>query len=94
MFPKTSLLAYVVNELDGLPESGEIKQRKLGLRLLVKSRVTVSSPAQGKGGAGAVWQAEDNVGLSSAAPADDFAALSAQGVRGMDNRDESQRRLG
>ncbi len=60
----------------------------------MKSRVTVISPAQGNGGAGAVRQAEDAVGLSTAAHADDFAALSAQGVMGMDNRDESQRRLG
>jgi len=67
----------VANELDGLPESVEIQQRKLGLRLLVRSRVAVIGPAQGKGGTGAVWQAEDNVGLSTAAHTDDFAALSA-----------------
>lgn len=94
MFPKTSLLAHGVNELDGLPESGEIKQRKLGRRLLGKSRGAVIGPAQGDGGAGAVRQAQDDVGLSPAAHTDDFAALPPQGVRGRDNRDESPRRLG
>ena len=94
MFPETSRLAQGVNELDGLPESGEIKQRKLGRRLLGKRRVALIGPAQGKGGAGAVRQAQDDVGLSPAAHTDDCAALPPQGVMGRDNRDESQKRLG
>ncbi len=87
-------MAPLLDELGGLPESGEVQQRKLGLRLLVRSSVAVIGPAQSKGGAGAVRQAEDNVGLSTAAHTDDFAALPPKGVMGMNNGDESQRGLG
>lgn len=87
-------MTHVCNELGGLPQSGEIQQRELGVRLLCRSRVPVIGPAQGEGGAGAVRQAQDDVGLSTAADADDFTPLPPQGVMGMDNRDESQRRLG
>ena len=93
-FPETSLLAHVLDEPGGLPESGEIQQRKLGRRLLGKSGVAVIGPAQGHGGAGAVRQAQDAVGLSTAAHAEDFTPLPAQGVMGMENRDESHRGLG
>jgi hypothetical protein len=93
-FPQTSLWAHLLNELGGLPESGEIQQWQLGRKLLGKSRVAVIGPAQGDGGAGAVRQAEDDVGLSPAAHPDDCAALPAQGVMRMENRDESQRGLG
>jgi len=87
-------LAQVLNELGDLPQPGEIQQRELGVRLLCRSRVAVIGPAQGDGGAGAVRQAQDDVGLSPAAHPDDCAALPPQGVMRMENRDESQRGLG
>jgi hypothetical protein len=37
---------------------------------------------------GAVREAEDHVGISATADADDFAALPPQRVMGMENRDE------
>ena len=87
-------MAQVLNELGDLPQPGEIQQWELSVRLLCRSRVPVIGPAQGDGGVGAVRQAQDDVGLSPATHPDDCVALPPQGVMGVDNRDESQRRLG
>ena len=84
----------MLQELYDLAEAAEIEQRQLTPRLLGGSRDLVVRPTQGNGGMGAVRQAEDQVGISAAADADDFAALPMKGVMGMENRDESQRRLG
>jgi hypothetical protein len=87
-------LAQVRNELGGLPESVEIQQWELGVRLLWRSGVTVVGPAQGNGSPGAVRETENDIRSRTPAEAEDFTPLPAQRVMGMDNRDESQRGLG
>lgn len=84
----------MLQTLYDLAESAEIEQRQLIARLLWGSRATVVRPTQGKGGMGAVREAEDHVGISAATHADDFKLLPPKGVMGMDNRDKSQSWLG
>jgi hypothetical protein len=80
-------LAEVFQKLDDLAEAAEIEQRHLTPRRW-RSRGLVVRPTQGNGGMGAVREAEDHVGISATADADDFAALPPQRVMGMENRDE------
>jgi hypothetical protein len=84
----------VLQQLNDLAEAREIKQRLLTSRLLGRSRSLVVRPTQGHRSMGAVREAEDHVGISASADADDFTALPPQGVMRVENRDESQRRLG
>jgi hypothetical protein len=79
----------VLQKLDDLAEAVEIEQRHFTARRLWRSRGLVVRPAQGNGGMGAVWKTEDHIRISAATNADDFTPLSPQGVRGVDNRDES-----
>jgi hypothetical protein len=88
------VLAEVLQQLGDLAEAVEIEQRHLTPRRLWRSRGLVVRPTQGNGGMGAVRQAEDHVGISASADADDFAALPPQGVMGVNNGDKSRRRLG
>jgi hypothetical protein len=87
-------LAEVFQKLDDLAEAAEIKQRHLTTRRRGKRRGFGVCPTQGNGGMGAVREADDDGRISATADADDFAALPPQGVMGVENRDESQRRLG
>ena len=91
---KATFLAKAFQELHDLAKAAEIEQRHLSARLLCGKGVAVVGPTQGNGGVGAIGEAEDHVGISPTADADDLATLPPQGVMGVDNGDESQRRLG
>lgn len=72
----------------------KVEQREVRAGLRIGSLTPVVSPTQGNGGMGTVREAQDHVGIKAAAEPYDFTALPPQGVMGVENRDESQRRLG
>ena len=87
-------MAQVLQKLDDLAEAIEIEQWHFTTRRLWRSRGLVVRPAQGNSGMGAVRKTEDHVRINAAADADNCTPLAPQGMMGVDNRDESQRRLG
>jgi hypothetical protein len=93
-FGDTAFLAQLGNELGHAAQPAEVQERKLSGGRFWRGRIPVIGPTLGKRSAGAVRQPDDDVRLSPAAYANHFAALPPQRVMRMDNRDESQRRLG
>ena len=83
------LLAELLQQAHGLPESGEVQQGERGIgRDLCRSPAGIG-PAQSHGGVRAVGQADDEVRINATAHAHDFTPLPVQRAMGMDDRDES-----
>jgi hypothetical protein len=87
-------LEVAVEESEDLTEAAEIQEvsrRREGTGLW---RSEIIGAAQRNGGMPPVMESDDEIRINSPVEADDLDPLSAQGVMGVDDRDESRRRSG
>jgi hypothetical protein len=90
------LLAEVIDEADNLPESLEVQQGQ-GVTMwslgggLLPARIR---PAQSNRRMRTIAQADNEVWINTPADADDFTALTTEGVMGMRDGHPFQRELG
>ncbi len=87
-------LEVAVEEPEDLTEAVEIQEvsRRGGGTGLGRSEII--GAAQRDGGMPPVRESDDEIRINSPVEADDLDPLSAEGVMGVDDRDESRRRLG
>ena len=87
-------LEVAVEESEDLTEAVEIQEvsRRRGGTGLGRSEII--GAAQRDSGMPPVRESDDEIRINSPVEADDLDPLSAEGVMGVDDRDESRRRLG
>ena len=83
-----------IEHLEDLPEAVEIQEvNRPGWGISLRGREIIRA-AQGDGGMPSVGESDDEVRIDSPTETNDLDALSAEGVMGMGDGDESRRRLG
>ena len=91
---KPSSLGAAIEELDEPPQAVEVKE-VFGPRLgRVLRRWGGVRAAQGNRGVSSIRKPDDEVRIAAAAQANDLDTLTAEGVMGMGDGDESRRRRG
>src|SRR3954469_14814777 len=84
-------LGDALEELEDAAQAREVEQVLGGSRGQAFERGEVVGTAQGDGGMSSVREADDEVGIMTAAEAQDLDALAAEGVMRMGDGDESRR---
>jgi hypothetical protein len=88
----SSLTSPVIEELEDPTEAVEIQE--VARRAIALVRGEVIGAAQGDGGMSPVRVSDDEIRINPPAETDDLDALSAEGMMGMGDGDESRRGLG
>jgi hypothetical protein len=88
------VLSHVVEESEDLAEAVEIQEVARRRREIVLVRGEIIGAAQGDGGMSPVRVSDDEIRINPPAETDDLDPLSAEGMMGMGDGDESRRRLG
>jgi hypothetical protein len=91
---RPTVWSHAIEEQEDLTEAVEI-QEVIGPRWGINlGQGEIIGAAQGDGGMPAVGESDDEVGIESAAEADDLDPLTAERMMRMGDSDESRRRLG
>jgi len=93
---KPILLAQLVEELQDLPEPLEVQSGEIAFASRRCERLSLAGvgPAHGNGRVGAISQAQDQIGIHTAADEDDLTSLAPKGMMRMSDGHIFQRRFG
>jgi len=93
---KPILLAQLVEELQDLTEPLEVQSGEIAFALRRGERLSLAGvgPAHGNGRVGAIGQAQDQVGIHTAADEDDLTSLAPKGMMRRSDGHIFQRRFG